>query len=221
MMKITKLRHFVRRNPAVGLPAVGLFLAFAWMWKRKHHGVVFLGFCVLVVLTVHWIQTATMAQRQGKDTPAYRVTDLGVLNGDVGSGANAINERGEVVGWSGELYNHTHAILWSNGNRINLHVGPERCSEARAININGEVVGWYGNNSQTLSHPCLWREGTRRDLSAVDGCTFGHANEINDKGHIVGGYYDTEHGTGKGYYACEWSHGEGRRLDLSLNASRL
>src|SRR5260221_10439136 len=57
----------------------------------------------------------TVEVLEGRDVPSYIVTDLGVSAGFVSSGAEAINNSGEVVGSESSADNVTHAFLWQNG----------------------------------------------------------------------------------------------------------
>jgi probable HAF family extracellular repeat protein len=73
------------------------------------------------------------------------IVDLGTL-GNTYAWANAINERGQVVGLSGlpnqPPYNQVaHAVLWQNGMIRDLGALGSGSSEAFAINDHGQVVG--------------------------------------------------------------------------------
>jgi probable HAF family extracellular repeat protein len=75
-----------------------------------------------------------------------RMRDLGTLPGaHAESGAEAINERGQVVGWSSTSSGISRAWLWDKGKLLNLGTLPGR-TESGATDINdlGQVVGWSG-----------------------------------------------------------------------------
>ena len=73
---------------------------------------------------------------------AYRVIDLGTLNGSDSSEAFAVNERGHAAGQS-----DGHATLWRNSRVIDLGVLPGGLwSVATDLNDRDEVVG-YGSAS--------------------------------------------------------------------------
>lgn len=94
-------------------------------------------------------------------THPWRIVDLGL--GDY-SQANAINDRGHVVGrYDGG------AFLWRNGRVTNLGPG-----EALDINNRDEVVGY-----STYGVGFLWRNGVFTSLP-------GTACAINDRGEVVG-----------------------------------
>ena len=124
-----------------------------------------------------------------------KFTDLGVLPGTTLSFANAVNERGQVVGQSlNTLVPDTgRAFLWEGGALLDLGAAaPSHTrSEARAINKKGVIVGTSGVS--TLSVAWLWSDGVTTDLnSLIDSrdpnrafVTLTRANGINDKGEIA------------------------------------
>jgi probable HAF family extracellular repeat protein len=77
-----------------------------------------------------------------------KLIDLGALPGDKDSSATAINNRGEVVGYSGHSgdVKKEHAFLWRNGHMYNLNEFIPRSSGwvlqmATSINERGQIVG--------------------------------------------------------------------------------
>ncbi len=81
--------------------------------------------------------------------PDKRVIDLGTLPGDSWSEASSINERGTVVGTSGDTENRYSAVYWPLGNAIkDLGTLPNHTSsKALAVNNENEVVGVSEDNS--------------------------------------------------------------------------
>lgn len=124
-----------------------------------------------------------------------KFTDLGVLPGTTLSFANAVNERGQVVGQSlNTLVPDTgRAFLWEAGAMLDLGAAApsHNRSEARAINKKGVVVGTSGVS--TLSLAWIWNEGVTTNLNTlIDSkdpnrafVTLTKANGINDKGEIA------------------------------------
>lgn len=75
------------------------------------------------------------------------------------SWASAINNRGQVAGYSKTKARDSHAVLWQNGKVIDVGTLGGAWSYAEAINDRGEIVG----SSDTRSgqeHAVLW---TRRN----------------------------------------------------------
>ena len=91
-------------------------------------------------------------------TPFYRtdaflwtrrqgMQDLGTLPGDVHSGATGINDRGEVVGLSGDGAGNIRAFHWQDGAMQDLNTlvpadAPVYLLFATAINADGAIAGW-------------------------------------------------------------------------------
>jgi probable HAF family extracellular repeat protein len=133
--------------------------------------------------------------------------DLGTLGGSSG-GATAINDPGEIVGWSATTSNaETHAFLYSGGKMTDLGTlggvppygygygyGAQPYSSALAVNNWGQIVG----NSTTTNgvHAFLYSNGTMTDLNDLATLTYVNgpagflvltsAHGINDRGQIVG-----------------------------------
>jgi len=133
---------------------------------------------------------------------AYSVTDLGTLGGS-SSRANAINNYGVVVGAADTAAGTPHAVVWQNGQVIDLGTGPvnERLdnpnirpsSAAYDINDAGEVVGYADFPSDGYSgyaygyarHAVRWEAGVLTDLGTA-GATNSVGYGINDAGQVVG-----------------------------------
>jgi probable HAF family extracellular repeat protein len=98
------------------------------------------------------------------------VHDLGALHPNEGSEAYGINDKGQVVGRSGN-----NAFLWQNG--VFTDLGP-----GAAFNIN--------NNGFDIGDTFLWHAGTRTPLAnllpANSGWQITQGRDINDSGAIVG-----------------------------------
>src|ERR1700674_391602 len=73
---------------------------------------------------------------------SFTIEDLGTLPGGVGSVARGINNRCQVVGWSGPASSFPHAFLFENGVMVDLGTLPgDNQSNATGINNHGQIVG--------------------------------------------------------------------------------
>jgi|SRR6185312_140478 len=130
--------------------------------------------------------------------PRYRIIDLGTLGGPA-SEAQAINERGQVAGWSDTPGGVRHAFLYSDGVMQDLGTltgGSD--SYATALNDRGQVVGYSGINGLGQQFPevyqgFIWDQDGMRSLGALFcPCSYNDrygasgAYAINDKGWIGG-----------------------------------
>ena len=112
------------------------------------------------------------------------MTDLGTLGGDY-SLANAINDRGQVVGESNTPQGETHAFLWDQGTMSDLGNAGET-SSAHSINNSGGIVGAISSKNARRG-AVLWRSGQR--LSLADLATSGSGSTalaVNANGDIAG-----------------------------------
>jgi len=116
--------------------------------------------------------------------PISPVSDLGSLGGNI-SRALAINEAGDIVGWSEITPGSAvrHAALWpATGGIVDLATWPGHCSgssEAAGINNNGVIVGRCNGEA------VLWSalEGMR---ALPNTWSTGDPRSINDNLEIVG-----------------------------------
>src|SRR5262245_5530963 len=78
------------------------------------------------------------------------VIDLGGLTGAGDQAfALAINERGQIVGWSATPSQEIHAVLWQDGMVTDLGTLPgDNLSWAMAINDRGQIVGFSGRSNR-------------------------------------------------------------------------
>lgn len=133
-------------------------------------------------------------QRNGR----IQRTELRPLHGDSTSAATGINERGQVVGISGECddavgdRSATHAVLWENGRVIDIgDLGGEFWHTPMDINDRGGAVG-FGNPPGVVGgalrpHAFLWtRRGGIEDLGTLPGDSTSQAFAINIRGEVVG-----------------------------------
>jgi probable HAF family extracellular repeat protein len=122
------------------------------------------------------------------------IKDLGTLGGDQ-SVANALNDQGQVVGFSeiDDGTDNSHAFLWTATDGIkSLGILGGQQGTARDINASGQVVGWSHANTERDLHALLWTAmDGMQDLNEAPGVKEAgwllvRAEGINDAGQIVG-----------------------------------
>jgi probable HAF family extracellular repeat protein len=137
------------------------------------------------------------------------MTDLGTLGG-TGSVATAINDSGQVVGYSTTADGQTDAFLYAGGAMTDLGAGI-----AWGINSLGQVVG---SATPQGGGALLYSGGVAIDLNTLipsdSGWHLLEAHAINDSGQIVG--YGTINGTIHGFELNPTSTPEPSGLVLSL-----
>jgi probable HAF family extracellular repeat protein len=146
------------------------------------------------------------------------ITDLGTLpEGGYESFANAVNSRGQVVGFAlntipdafslggpGFFPTQTRAFFWERGAMQDLGtLGSGSDATAQFINEQGQVVGWsYTSSAPNTSCPgflplatgsFIWdKENRMTDLGTLGGtCTI--AKGLNNHGTVVGDYVNDSH----------------------------
>jgi len=112
------------------------------------------------------------------------MTDLGTLGG-IGSEGLAINDSGQVVGWSQTKAGTSDAFLW-NGTRM-TDLGPLSQFYPDGINDSGQIAGACGNDSV----PCLDSNGTFTALPNPPNLDCTGAIAINNNGQVLGACGDS------------------------------
>jgi probable HAF family extracellular repeat protein len=121
------------------------------------------------------------------------MTGLGTLvsePSDKGSQGLAVNDSGQVTGWSENAAGRRHAFLYSNGVMTDLGTlsdGTE--SEGNAVNNAGQVAGvsntLVGGTGDRVTHGFLYSNGVMTDLGTLGGAN-SIAWAINNNGQVAG-----------------------------------
>src|SRR5215204_2010392 len=153
-------------------------------------------FRALVVLSVVVVAVAValfgvgLRTAETQTTPSYyKVQDLGTLGGSH-SWASAINDPGQVVGYSNLAGDQNyHAFLYKDGKMTDLGTLGGTSSEAKGINISSQVVGWSDNSSGERRGFLYDSANGMKDLNdlipADSGWTIYEAAGINTDGQIA------------------------------------
>lgn len=133
------------------------------------------------------------------------VVDLKGLGGNAWNTPTAINEQGQVVGFSENSQSDIHAFLWTRQNGIQDlgTLDGDSASYAYGVNERGQIVG------QSLGGPfgtraVIWQNGAVTDLNCLTppGSPYLlYANDIDERGRIVGEAYDANTGNAPGFVA--------------------
>lgn len=110
--------------------------------------------------------------------------DLGTLGGS--SYPTAINNRGEIAGYSDTKADNRHAFIWTEaGGMKDLGALGNSISEATGMNDHGQVVGVSNTTPET--HAFVWSAKTgMKDLGVVPGYLYSFAYGTNKRGDIYG-----------------------------------
>lgn len=136
-------------------------------------------------------QTSQVVGNRGFVAVGTTMTPLPVLAGadpELSAGAVAINNAGQVVGFSPSPTGR-HAVLWSAAGAIQdlLTLGGTT-SEAIDVNASGQVIGKSLVAGDAETHFFLWSSATGlQDLNTQLGAITSVV-EINDAGQIIGTY---------------------------------
>jgi probable HAF family extracellular repeat protein len=119
------------------------------------------------------------------------ITNLGTLPSGLESGAYAINDSGNIVGWSLSLpdaQSPRYAARFTGGGVISLG-GPE--SNAYDVNSFGVAAGFAPSSSTGMRRAVIFKNGAVTELAVPDRpgtLSFGVA--INDSEYVAGHYVD-------------------------------
>jgi len=123
------------------------------------------------------------------------------------TGANGINDAGQIVGGFGSRTGGSHSFLYSGGSFAQIDVPGAVGTGANGINNAGQIVGIFGNSTGG-DHGFLYSGGSFTQID-VPGALGTFAYGINDAGQIVGGFYD-----GTGTHGLLYSGGNFTQIDV-------
>ncbi len=116
-------------------------------------------------------------------------TSLGTLPGGNWSQARAIDSKGEIVGFWGDVVNGPSplAFIWRDDEMIDIHLDFGRPkSDARDINANGLVTGWMGSSPLTDARAFIWDNGKVTELPPIPGGFTSEGWAINNLQDVAG-----------------------------------
>lgn len=156
------------------------------------------------------------------------VVDLPPFPGDEASAAVNINDRGQVVGISGDCdqavgrFSARRAVMWDDGEVIDLdNLGGVTWHTPVSINQRGVVVGFSNLHDEDLdpgqfnAQAFIWTEKDGIDgLGTLPGGIVSQANSINERDEVVGGSCCSEPAD---WRAVIWRNGE--IIDLNTRIS--
>ncbi len=114
--------------------------------------------------------------------------------------AFGINDRGQAVGYSGNCFFATHAVVWTNNSAVVLQdLGGTKSNVAYVINNRGQIAGKVRSADGTTYVAALWQpDGTLTILGILPEDFAAFSTGINDRGQVVGNNFDSN---------FNWSHG--------------
>ena len=149
-------------------------------------------------------------QQHKSQPPHYTLTDLGTLKGGTSSQAFTLSDNGFVSGQAGVADGTQHAVLWYQGQIIDISkpglLGPnsaaiginqrgqaEVLAESTIKDPKGENFCAFGTGLKCL--PFFWQGGVMTPLPLLGGNN-GNVGQINNQGEVAGfaenGTVDTE-----------------------------
>lgn len=128
--------------------------------------------------------------------------------------AFGINDRGQAVGYSGNCFFATHAVVWKNNTVVVLQdLGGTKSNIAYVINNRGQIAGKVRSADGTTYVAALWQpDGTLTILGILPGDFAAFATGINDRGQVVGNNFDS---------SFNWSHGFIWQNDVMTDINKL
>ena len=110
---------------------------------------------------------------------------------DPGGNALWINDKGQIVGFTGPCGATNHAVVWDNDN-VNTLPDNGTGAEAFGNNDRGQIVGFVGSPGGGIPNAALWQNDMLTNLGILPGDFGGIASGINSKGQVVGSNFDSK-----------------------------
>jgi probable HAF family extracellular repeat protein len=116
-----------------------------------------------------------------------------------------INDKGQIVGFTGACAATNHAVVWDK-DHDNVSTLPDNATGAEAFGNNnrGQIVGFVGAPNSGIPNAALWQNDTLINLGLLSEDLGGIASGINDKGQVVGSNFDSQ---GNWNHAFIWQNG--------------
>jgi probable HAF family extracellular repeat protein len=102
-----------------------------------------------------------------------------------------INDKGQIVGFTGACAATSHAVVWDHDN-VNTLLDNRTGAEAFGNNNRGQIVGFVGAPDNGIPNAALWQNDMLINLGLLPGDFGGIASGINDKGQVVGSNFDSQ-----------------------------
>jgi len=125
---------------------------------------------------------------------------LPLVGSDPDGVAFGINAQGQAVGYSGNCFFATHAVMWKNNAAFVLKdLGGIRSNIAYVINNRGQIAGKVRSADDSHYVTALWQpDGTLTTHEPLLGDLDAFATGINNLGQVVGNDFDSN---------FNWTHG--------------
>ena len=102
-----------------------------------------------------------------------------------------INDRGQIVGFTGACAATNHAVVWDH-DKVSTLADNQTGAEAFGNNNLGQIVGFVGAPDSGIPNAALWQNDMLINLGLLPGDAGGIASGINDKGQVVGSNFDSQ-----------------------------
>jgi len=102
-----------------------------------------------------------------------------------------INDRGQIVGFTGACAATNHAVVWDH-DKVSTLADNQTGAEAFGNNNLGQIVGFVGASDSGIPNAALWQNDMLINLGLLPGDAGGIASGINDKGQVVGSNFDSQ-----------------------------